>query len=57
MDKIDQIYLDRIKHPCKVMYWCWKDETWKEFNECGCCLNLDNWGHCDYQEGLKVVQL
>lgn len=57
MDKIDQIYLERVNHPYKTMYWCWKDETWKEINECGCCLDLDEEGQCDYQEGPEVVKL
>jgi len=56
MDKIDQIYLERIRHPRKLMYWCWKEETWKELITCMNCPDLDNDGHCDDQEGPEEVQ-
>lgn len=57
MDEIDQIYLERIKHPYKMMFWCGQEDTWKSIEECGRCPNLDEEGHCDDQEGLEEVQL
>ena len=54
MDTIEKTMLERIKALAEPQhhYFCYAQNQFKTIQDCGKCKQLDEEGHCDYQEAI-----